>query len=104
MAPEPGPQQARPAAPRPADGGEAHLREALSKASREVIEKIAFIKDTIDANGVMMNFSYAGMPFDDVERSLKLFAKKVLPELKQMKTAELVEPSALDMPAHSHAA
>jgi hypothetical protein len=25
-----------------ADGGEAHLREALSKASREVIEKIAW--------------------------------------------------------------
>ena len=35
----------------------------------QVIEKIAFIKDTIDANGVMMNFSYAGMPFDEVERS-----------------------------------
>ena len=27
---------------RSADGGEAHLREALSKASREVIEKIAW--------------------------------------------------------------
>jgi hypothetical protein len=27
---------------RAADGGEAHLREALSKASREVIEKIAW--------------------------------------------------------------
>ena len=40
----------------------------------------------------------------EVERSLKLFAKKVLPELKQMKTAELVEPSALEMPAHSRAA
>ena len=70
----------------------------------EVIEKIAFIKDTIDANGVMMNFSYAGMPFDEVERSLKLFAKKVMPEVKKMKTADLVEPSALDMPAHSKAA
>ncbi len=70
----------------------------------EVIEKIAFIKDTIDANGVMMNFSYAGMPFDEVERSLKLFAKKVMPEVKKMKTEDLVEPSALDMPAHSKAA
>jgi hypothetical protein len=27
---------------RPADGGEAHLRDALSRASREVIEKIAW--------------------------------------------------------------
>jgi hypothetical protein len=51
-----------------------------------------------------MNFSYAGMPFDEVERSYKLFAKKVLPELKKIKTEELAEPSPLEMPAHSHAA
>ena len=38
-----------------------------------MIEKIAFIKDTIDANGVMLNFSYAGMPFDEAERNLKCF-------------------------------
>lgn len=31
-----------PAARRPADGGEALLRDALSKASREVVEKIAW--------------------------------------------------------------
>jgi len=67
----------------------------------EVIEKIAFIKDTIDANGVMMNFSYAGMPFAEVERSLKLFAKKVLPELKRMETADLIVPSALDISVRS---
>ena len=70
----------------------------------EVLEKIAFIKDTIDANGVMINFSYAGMPFDEAERNLKCFAKQVMPELKAMKTADLVEPSPLDMPAHSKAA
>jgi alkanesulfonate monooxygenase SsuD/methylene tetrahydromethanopterin reductase-like flavin-dependent oxidoreductase (luciferase family) len=67
----------------------------------EVIEKIAFIKETIDANGVMMNFSYAGMPFDEVDRSLRLFAKKVLPELKRMETPDLVVPSALDLSARS---
>jgi len=70
----------------------------------QVVEKIAFIKDTIDANGVMMNFSYAGIPFDEVERSYTLFAKKVLPELKKMKTEELAEPAALPMPRHSQAA
>ena len=83
------------------DGGEAVLRDALSKASREVIEKIAFIKDSIDANGVMLNFSYAGMPIDEAERSLKLFAKKVLPELKRMETADLIVPSALDLSVNS---
>jgi len=36
------PPAAKPAAQAPADGGEAHLRDALSKASREVIERIAW--------------------------------------------------------------
>jgi hypothetical protein len=70
----------------------------------QVLEKIAFIKDTIDANGVMLNFSYAGMPFDEAERNLKCFAKNVLPELKKMKTEELAEPQPLDLSAKSHAA
>jgi hypothetical protein len=35
---------------------------------------------------------------------MKLFAKKVMPELQAMKTADLVEPTTLDMPAHSKAA
>jgi hypothetical protein len=41
----PGMQRApayRPPGPTSADDGEAHLREALSKASREVIERIAW--------------------------------------------------------------
>ncbi|HUA36220.1 MAG TPA: LLM class flavin-dependent oxidoreductase [Candidatus Binataceae bacterium] len=69
----------------------------------QVLEKIAFIKDTIDANGVMLNFSYAGMPFAEADRNLKCFAKHVLPELKKMKTDELNEPSDLDMPSYSRA-
>ena len=32
-------------------------------------------------NGV---FSYGGMPYADVEKSLRLFAKDVLPELRKM--------------------
>lgn len=67
----------------------------------QVLEKIQFIRDTIGANGVMMNFSYAGMPFDEAERNLKCFARHVMPELKKMKTAPLPEPAPLKMPAHS---
>ena len=59
----------------------------------QVLEKIAFIRDTIDANGVIFNFSYGGMPYDDAERSLKCFAKYVLPELKKWNTDPLVEPA-----------
>ena len=67
----------------------------------QVLEKIAFINDTIDANGVMLNFSYAGMPYDEAERNLKCFAKHVLPELKKMKTEALAEPVSLPMPQRS---
>lgn len=71
----------------------------------QVLEKIQFIKDTIDANGVMLNFSYAGMPFDEAERNLKCFAKHVLPELKKMKTEPLLAaPASLRMPQRSAAA
>ncbi|MEA2626863.1 MAG: hypothetical protein QOD06_2908, partial [Candidatus Binatota bacterium] len=34
----------------------------------EVLEKLAFIRETIDANGWMFGFSYAGMPYAEAER------------------------------------
>jgi len=55
-------------------------------------------------NGVMCNFSYAGMPFDEAERSMQCFVKHVLPELKKWKTTPLVEPSPLTIPAPAKAA
>jgi len=39
-----------------------------------------------------------------VKASMAAYAKKVMPELQAMKTADLVEPTPLDMPAHSKAA
>jgi alkanesulfonate monooxygenase SsuD/methylene tetrahydromethanopterin reductase-like flavin-dependent oxidoreductase (luciferase family) len=65
---------------------------------KEVIEKIAFIRETIGANGVMCNFSYAGMPFDEAERNMRCFAERVVPELKKWEDAPLVEPSKLALP------
>ncbi|MGH7916812.1 MAG: hypothetical protein ACREQE_05030, partial [Candidatus Binataceae bacterium] len=57
----------------------------------QVLEKLAFIRDTIDMNGVMANFSYAGMPFDEAERNMQCFAKHVMPELKKWQAKPLVE-------------
>jgi hypothetical protein len=57
----------------------------------QVLEKCAFIRDTIDANAVFFNFSFGGMPYEDAERSLKCFAKYVLPELKKWNTEPLVD-------------
>jgi hypothetical protein len=33
-------------------------------------------------------FSYAGMPIDDAEKSLRLFASDVMPELKKLNGAK----------------
>ena len=65
----------------------------------QVLEKLAFMKDTIDMNGIMGNFSFAGMPFDEAERNVKCFAKHVMPELKKWKTQPLAEPTALNFNA-----
>jgi hypothetical protein len=65
----------------------------------QVLEKLDFIRKTIDMNGIMCNFSYAGMPFDEAERSMQCFAKHVLPELKKWQTTPLAEPGPLTMPA-----
>ena len=66
-----------------------------------VLEKLKFIRDTIDARGFMLNFSYAGMPFDEVERNLKCFAKQVLPEVKKWPAEPLGE--GAELPTHAAA-
>jgi len=71
---------------------------------KQVLEKLDFMKQTIDMNGIMGNFSYAGMPFDEVERNLKCFATHVLPELKKWKATPLAEPTDLKFAATAKAA
>ena len=65
----------------------------------QVLEKLSFIRDKIDMNGIMCNFSYAGMPYDEAERNMRCFAQHVLPELKKWDTAPLIEPNALNIRA-----
>ena len=65
----------------------------------QVLRKLEFIRDTIDMKAIMCNFSYAGMPYDEAEGSMKCFAKHVLPELKKWDTTPLQEPEPLNMPA-----
>ncbi len=70
----------------------------------QVLRKLEFIRDTIDMKAIMCNFSYAGMPYDEAEGSMKCFAKHVLPELKKWDTTPLQEPEPLNMPAPAAAA
>ncbi|HXG17762.1 MAG TPA: hypothetical protein VNN62_01630, partial [Methylomirabilota bacterium] len=69
----------------------------------QVLEKLATIRDMIDANGFMLNFSYAGMPYDEAERNLRLFAKSVLPEVKTWQTEPLKDPAEFDARQYSAA-
>lgn len=50
----------------------------------QVVEKIAFIHETIGARGVMTHFAYGGMPYDEAERNLALFVDRVLPEIQRI--------------------
>jgi alkanesulfonate monooxygenase SsuD/methylene tetrahydromethanopterin reductase-like flavin-dependent oxidoreductase (luciferase family) len=46
--------------------------------------KIDEIRKKVNANHFTGVFSYAGMPWEDAEKSLNLFAKEVMPELKKL--------------------
>jgi alkanesulfonate monooxygenase SsuD/methylene tetrahydromethanopterin reductase-like flavin-dependent oxidoreductase (luciferase family) len=61
----------------------------------QVLRRLEQIRGVIDMNGMMCHFSYAGMPWDEAERNMRLFAAEVLPELKRWDTAPLAEPGEL---------
>jgi alkanesulfonate monooxygenase SsuD/methylene tetrahydromethanopterin reductase-like flavin-dependent oxidoreductase (luciferase family) len=64
----------------------------------QVLEKLATVRDTIQMNGLICHFSYAGMPYDEAERNMRCFVAHVLPELKAWDTPPLCEPASLSMP------
>jgi alkanesulfonate monooxygenase SsuD/methylene tetrahydromethanopterin reductase-like flavin-dependent oxidoreductase (luciferase family) len=49
----------------------------------QVLEKVRRIHRHIGNAGLLATFSFGGMPYDVAERSLRLFSKEVLPELKK---------------------
>jgi alkanesulfonate monooxygenase SsuD/methylene tetrahydromethanopterin reductase-like flavin-dependent oxidoreductase (luciferase family) len=53
----------------------------------QVIDKIVTIQDNTYNDAYMGVFSYAGMPIDEAERSMRLFASDVMPELQSLAPA-----------------
>ena len=51
---------------------------------QQVLDKLKKIHSMIGNSACMAHFSYAGMPYDEAERNLRLFADKVMPDLKSM--------------------
>ena len=60
----------------------------------QVLEKFDHIKKMIGMNAIMPGFSYGGMPFEDAERSLRLFAEECHPEMLNWECAPLAVPGA----------
>ena len=50
----------------------------------QVTEQIINLQDEMYMDGYMGVFSYAGMPLEEAERSMHLFASKVMPELQAL--------------------
>ena len=51
-----------------------------------IIEKIKSLQQTISMEKVVIHMMYGGMPKEKAEKSLRLFAEKVLPEIQAMPT------------------
>ena len=82
-----------------ADIGTADASFAARRATQpigtpdEIIEKIRAVQQTISLEKVVLHMFYGGMPRDKAEKSLKLFAEKVLPEVQAMPTP--INPNSL---------
>jgi hypothetical protein len=49
---------------------------------KQVLEKLALIREMLGMSALICHFSFAGMPYDEAEGSMRCFARHVLPELK----------------------
>lgn len=60
----------------------------------QVLRKLEQIRAVIDMDALMCHFSFAGMPWDLAEASLRLFAAEVLPELHRWQSERAGEAAA----------
>ena len=63
----------------------------------DIIERIKTLQQTISLETIVIHMMYGGMPRDKAEKSLRLFAEKVLPEVQAMPTP--INPKSLGEPA-----
>jgi len=68
----------------------------------ECYEKIVDVRRRVGNETFVGVFSYAGMPYDEAERNMRLFAREVMPELRKIRPGEAVSarevvPATLDV-------
>ena len=61
----------------------------------QYLEKLKKIDDYMDLGAVIAHFSYAGMPYDMAEESMRLYAREILPELKKWDKGPFAEAEEL---------
>lgn len=64
---------------------EAYVEANVYGTPEQIIEKYRHRQDVVGAFQANAAFSFAGLPYDKVQASLKLFGDKVVPELHKMK-------------------
>ena len=85
-----------------ADVGVAEAGLAARRATQpigtpdEIIEKIRTLQHALSLEMVVIHMFYGGMPRAKAEKSLRLFAEKVLPEVQAMPTP--INPASLGRP------
>jgi alkanesulfonate monooxygenase SsuD/methylene tetrahydromethanopterin reductase-like flavin-dependent oxidoreductase (luciferase family) len=65
----------------------------------QVLEKLARLRDLLGMAAMNPWFSYAGMPIEEAERNLRLFAREVLPVLQRWQTEPLAPVVPLQLKA-----
>ena len=63
---------------------------------QQCLDKIERIRQRVGNGSYVAVFSYGGLPYDDAESSMRLFAEKVMPQLKDMEPAA---PAVKETPA-----
>jgi len=60
----------------------------------QVLEKIDWLRATLDISTLICHFSFTGMPYELADRSMRLFAEEVLPVLHSWGVASHVKPAS----------
>lgn len=70
------------------DGAAKFFRELqVYGTPKQCLDKIVYIAETIGAGTFAANVSYGGLPYDEAEASMRLFAAKVAPALRDIEIA-----------------
>jgi alkanesulfonate monooxygenase SsuD/methylene tetrahydromethanopterin reductase-like flavin-dependent oxidoreductase (luciferase family) len=67
----------------------------VSGTPEQCYEKILDIHRRTGNSHYVGVFSYAGMPYDDAERNMRLFANEVMPQLKKLEVTAPAAPEAV---------